>query len=103
EDGIRDLTVTGVQTCALPIFQLLLIVDVDLQRNRLVELEQRAAVERREGLPRELELHREHRAGLLAVSLLACLSIARDLSELREIGRASCRERGMWWVGVVGW
>src|SRR2546430_7165224 len=22
EDGIRDLTVTGVQTCALPIFQL---------------------------------------------------------------------------------
>src|SRR2546430_16821526 len=27
EDGIRDLTVTGVQTCALPIFTLLLVVD----------------------------------------------------------------------------
>src|SRR5205085_7929079 len=25
EDGIRDLTVTGVQTCALPIFPLLVI------------------------------------------------------------------------------
>src|SRR5256886_10494357 len=27
EDGIRDLTVTGVQTCALPIFELLGVPD----------------------------------------------------------------------------
>src|SRR5256886_3196029 len=26
EDGIRDLTVTGVQTCALPIFRALMLV-----------------------------------------------------------------------------
>src|SRR2546430_2177852 len=29
EDGIRDLTVTGVQTCALPIYHAVLIFEVD--------------------------------------------------------------------------
>src|SRR2546430_9506853 len=29
EDGIRDLTVTGVQTCALPIFEVFQFVDAD--------------------------------------------------------------------------
>src|SRR2546427_4511646 len=28
EDGIRDLTVTGVQTCALPIFALCVICEI---------------------------------------------------------------------------
>src|SRR2546430_4472816 len=28
EDGIRDLTVTGVQTCALPILNLIDVIDV---------------------------------------------------------------------------
>src|SRR2546430_17724563 len=37
EDGIRDLTVTGVQTCALPILSLLLAV---------VDVRDRAAVNR---------------------------------------------------------
>src|SRR5256886_17550213 len=32
EDGIRDLTVTGVQTCALPIFLLVLVGVVGLWR-----------------------------------------------------------------------
>src|SRR5688572_31889487 len=30
EDGIRDLTVTGVQTCALPIFARAIVTDPDL-------------------------------------------------------------------------
>src|SRR2546430_15696059 len=32
EDGIRDLTVTGVQTCALPIYYLLLVLAQQLRR-----------------------------------------------------------------------
>src|SRR5256886_5700852 len=35
EDGIRDLTVTGVQTCALPIFQ-------SLRRGALLDLTEQA-------------------------------------------------------------
>src|SRR5256886_12909217 len=31
EDGIRDLTVTGVQTCALPIFQYAMNTQLSLQ------------------------------------------------------------------------
>src|SRR2546427_3537164 len=30
EDGIRDLTVTGVQTCALPILSLVTLVSFDI-------------------------------------------------------------------------
>src|SRR2546430_13692303 len=29
EDGIRDLTVTGVQTCALPIYEAELVLEMD--------------------------------------------------------------------------
>src|SRR5256886_7564476 len=35
EDGIRDLTVTGVQTCALPIFPLLRCGDIDFSYGQL--------------------------------------------------------------------
>src|SRR5256886_10353517 len=35
EDGIRDLTVTGVQTCALPIFQCPLGASVDAWHDAL--------------------------------------------------------------------
>src|SRR2546430_9702747 len=55
EDGIRDLTVTGVQTCALPI-----------SRKRLVRRAGRGVDE----------------------------ADRRPARDLREIGRASCRERG---------
>src|SRR2546430_7060096 len=34
EDGIRDLTVTGVQTCALPIYELWRRVEEDLVAQR---------------------------------------------------------------------
>src|SRR2546430_11300354 len=34
EDGIRDLTVTGVQTCALPIFVVLLPAEADREVDR---------------------------------------------------------------------
>src|SRR5688572_32506292 len=37
EDGIRDLTVTGVQTCALPIFDVATAIAVVTDRSRYVE------------------------------------------------------------------
>src|SRR2546426_6122640 len=49
EDGIRDYKVTGVQTCALPIFELR-IVEEELDPGRVAgvrELTQRVAPERR--------------------------------------------------------
>ena len=36
EDGIRDVAVTGVQTCALPIFKQSLYDDVELRGSRHV-------------------------------------------------------------------
>src|SRR5256886_10585937 len=79
EDGIRDLTVTGVQTCALPIWvlagapeQLGLHAD---RRERVVDLVRHAA--------RDLA----HGGELLAGDQLALGA------QLVEIGRASCRER----------
>ena len=53
-----------------------------LERHRLVELELRAAVERQELLALELELDGHHRAGRLAVDLLACVAVAADPSDL---------------------
>src|SRR2546427_4910087 len=41
EDGIRDLTVTGVQTCALPIFTYL-----HRSRDELVRMQRQMAAER---------------------------------------------------------
>ena len=61
---------------------LLLVVAADGQRDRLVELELRSAVEHREGATVELEGHRHHGAGL-----------ARPrLAELRDVGDPRVRE-----------
>src|SRR3989440_4398026 len=81
EDGIRDLIVTGVQTCALPICGVL---DDDVVEEP-VATDEPAGHDR--GQPRlpparqgdRAELHRDaHEAGLEVVA---------------QIGRASCRER----------
>src|SRR2546430_6573371 len=78
EDGIRDLTVTGVQTCALPIFP-------ERALHRL-----RKARERRG--------KRAQHGGEDALELLEGLLVEDDRVEVRgleprQIGRASCRER----------
>src|SRR5207249_6851856 len=57
EDGIRDRNVTGVQTCALPIYVdlgrgLLLEVALD-HRGKLIERLEHGEVERREEIERE--------------------------------------------------
>src|SRR2546430_4049832 len=80
EDGIRDLTVTGVQTCALP------ICDVAATKLRL------HLAKRLEVGAHALEVGVEGAAvGLRLAGALR--ELARLRAGLREIGRASCRER----------
>src|SRR5207245_5288134 len=66
EDGIRDATVTGVQTCALPI---------SIDQTRL----------------RDVVIVGAGPAGLAAAVYAA--SEGLDVLVLEKIGRASCRER----------
>src|SRR5690606_41074217 len=96
EDGIRDFHVTGVQTCALPIFQLdqrrtarvgaLLDGRVDAVRADVGD-----AVRQGDVLA-ELHSHLTHDA---VADLRKALST--------EIGRAPCRERGVSWGGASWW
>src|SRR2546427_10778068 len=74
EDGIRDLTVTGVQTCALPIWKVFLEGD-DVTQEPAHLRARRGIVHCPEG-----------RRGF------ADLTVAENL-KLGEIGRASWRER----------
>src|SRR2546430_8271728 len=80
EDGIRDLTVTGVQTCALPIL---------LAAERLALLH--VVADARE----TFEVFPDVGAGLLASDAeLVGEAERRDaVDDAEEIGRASCRER----------
>src|SRR5256885_10648918 len=81
EDGIRDYKVTGVQTCALPIFARLvlaldlLVVPVDLRERERDLL---------------LGLHPHHHVDLLRIDGRELDGPAQSID---EIGRASCRER----------
>src|SRR5690606_40922038 len=96
EDGIRDFHVTGVQTCALPIYELSpFVAHVDRHRRR--EQAVQRLDERLEGVGRSVgrrpvpgdspARHRRPEGPLLA-------------HRYRKIGRASCRERA--WITVGG-
>src|SRR5262249_58400433 len=78
EDGIRDWSVTGVQTCALPIF------------NPGREL---ARVAREKAWP-VLRFNSRGRPGALVLARNAATIYGAGAVTLTEIGRASCRERG---------
>src|SRR5206468_9089008 len=91
EDGIRDLIVTGVQTCALPIYLALDLVDLLRQR---VDLDPQ---------PARRFVHQVDRlVGEKAVADVAMRqgrrSHQRVVRDAYEIGRASCRERVEIWV-----
>src|SRR2546422_4174947 len=81
EDGIRDVAVTGVQTCALPISPPLGALAAE-------EVPERAAQVLARELPEEGKPHR--RFPLRAPELLAA-DLLQDGQG--QIGRASCRER----------
>src|SRR5207245_6585183 len=99
-DGIRDATVTGVQTCALPICSIVNAHSEHEYYPPLVPL-----------LETWLYVHR----GLVSIDLgktvwalvgdafAVCLAWHLRLSVGRgwpaQIGRASCRERVEWWEG----
>src|SRR5206468_9019904 len=94
EDGIRDLIVTGVQTCALPISENVL-------RNRRV-----LAVAGTHGKTTTTAMlawileHAGFRPGFLIGGVPENFGISARIGDDRffvieaEIGRASCRERG---------
>src|SRR5688500_20028045 len=92
EDGIRDYKVTGVQTCALPIFERCFAMFEAWHVRRIDE-------EVRRFLMRDRE-----RVGGALVPCCRHLMIERDAANAvtSEIGRASCRERGEIWVGGEG-
>src|SRR5256886_11587597 len=83
EDGIRDLTVTGVQTCALPIYQdaagILILGPGAISGQDLRELYPRDTI-----LELEIKSNRP--------DLLCHLGIARERSEERRVGK-ECRSR----------
>src|SRR5205085_8983560 len=90
EDGIRDLTVTGVQTCALPIYRGSRVGAVAFAAERPTGDAAPAdeSPERAEGRrARDLQGEDAGRTG------------RRPAQLPKEIGRASCRERVSIWVG----
>src|SRR5205085_7330957 len=96
EDGIRDLTVTGVQTCALPISQEIAPpIRVRALRSAFLVFGDTLLLSGRMAL-----LFQPTFDSRLAPSLfsepLTCIFRSASL----EIGRASCRERGWIAVGV---
>src|SRR2546429_1539009 len=75
EDGIRDVAVTGVQTCALPIYRS--------------SLKAFRGPGMKEGLRILEKIKKEFK-----VPVLTDIHEASQAEAVAEIGRASCRERG---------
>src|SRR5262249_56917405 len=92
EDGIRYWSVTGVQTCALPISQLLAALEVPQGREALVARQGLAAVGGKRHAVDGIDAAE-------AAHLLAGRRVPQahrpvlPAREGAEIGRASCRER----------
>src|SRR5688572_32110381 len=83
EDGIRDLTVTGVQTCALPIFHM----QYKLKMSREQVMEKALwAVEYAKSHGLKVEFSAEDATRSDRKFLI-------DVFKAVKIGRASCRER----------
>src|SRR2546430_13268103 len=80
EDGIRDLTVTGVQTCALPIFRRLLASTIEAAGAELAGSST--------GAPSAIADLAVLRPDLILIDIRLSSGSGFD-----EIGRASCRER----------
>src|SRR5438270_10604253 len=82
EDGIRDLTVTGVQTCALPIFPALAAIRVGDDPASAVYVRNKIRACEQVGIRSE-----QH-------ALAATTTAAELRSEERRVGK-ECRPRGL--------
>src|SRR5690606_40004152 len=81
EDGIRDFHVTGVQTCALPIFNVILMFEGEEEFGS-------------PSLPAFIEANRDRLACDVAFNSDSDMwSPTRPRSEERRVGK-ECRERG---------
>src|SRR5262249_57974198 len=93
EDGIRDWSVTGVQTCALPIWAVDAVRRVAEARSTLAD-RQHALTEWREGLAAAERLHTEHAVrATQAAERCRAAETARTRSEERRVGKEG-RGRG---------
>src|SRR5206468_5261079 len=97
EDGIRDLIVTGVQTCALPIW-VGVRQEARLFRHELADLSQVADGRRVTHAAQELAVLREDGFGSVTEGeerFLRAQPLARagERSEERRVGK-ECRSRG---------
>src|SRR5690606_40584638 len=93
--GIRDFHVTGVQTCALPIYKVDRAPDDSFRdlRNRS-ESDVSVSALTGEGLDRLREAIRRHAFGdRVSGRVRLGPQQSRIRAKLFEIGRASCRER----------
>src|SRR5690606_40725099 len=89
EDGIRDFHVTGVQTCALPIFRMnIQNMQAYRQRSFICQYEESDLAFVSRWMEQEgLYYFFDHES---ATSEVMCIV---DFKEAQQIGRASCRER----------
>src|SRR5437667_4365925 len=95
EDRIRDRDVTGVQTCALPIWVMVGYKDRTIDR---VQGPTTAILWRLRSRHRMVDLNRPEQQ-LIGVQFTG--EIAYDPMNQPQIGRAACRERGENAVGDV--
>src|SRR5205085_2986502 len=90
EDGIRDLTVTGVQTCALPILSDVLHVDISLCQSAAQHVAHLAELELVVGVDgKQVLALLDARVGALEVEAVGDL-LVRLRSEERRVGK-ECR------------
>src|SRR5207248_4681487 len=95
-DGIRGRTVTGVQTCALPISHPFFPASFSLGSRLLRELDLFDAIEFSHFYTRHLDFNRRAVALARETGLpLVGSSDSHLPHQLGKIGRASCRERAM--------
>src|SRR5207253_7092598 len=99
EDGIRDGHVTGVQTCALPIFEAIVAFPSAIAKAYPHWRVGRAVINDEEVVVIQgIDDERQPIANLyFAPSGLLMRAVRWTLTP--EIGRASCRERGETWGG----
>src|SRR5699024_11756086 len=85
EDGIRDRNVTGVQTCALPIWRTSFYLSRNVHFQRKGQIPLRVCRIKITGFC------------MWTAGTMTDTGARKSIRQLKEIGRASCRERAENW------